>query len=89
MRMLQIPLNDKEYAFLKKQAQIRVVSTRKYAYSLLFKRLRRDIELTDGQIAEIKQIIKNNDNTSIGGLARIYGVSRYKIKKIEKDNTNR
>ena len=82
MRMLQIPLNDKEYAFLKKQAQSKGTSTRKYAYTLLFKRLDRNVELTDGQITEIRQIIKNNDKVSIGSIARLYGVSRYKIKKV-------
>ena len=82
MRMLQIPLNDKEYAFLKKQAQSKGASTRKYAYALLFKRLDRNVELTAEQIAEIKQIIKNNDKISIGSLARLYGVSRYRIKHI-------
>ena len=87
--MLQIPLNDKEYAFLKKQAKNKEISTRRYAYSLLFKRLSRNVELTGEQVAEIKQIIKNSDNTSIGSLARLYGVSRYRIKKIEKENTNR
>ena len=80
--MLQIPLNDKEYAFLKKQAHSRGESARKYAYALLLKRLNRDAELTNEHIAEIKQIIKNSDRTSIGSLARIYGVSRYRIKKI-------
>ena len=80
--MLQIPLNDKEYAFLKKQAQSKGTSTRKYAYTLLFKRLDRNVELTAEQIAEIKQIIKNNDKISIGSLARLYGVSRYRIKRI-------
>ena len=82
MRMLQIPLNDKEYAFLKKQAQSKGTSTRKYAYTLLFKRLDRNVELTDEQIAEIRQIIKNKDNISMGNIAKQYGVSRYKIKKL-------
>lgn len=84
MRMLQIPLNDAEYAFLKKQAQNKGTSTRKYAYTLLLNRLNRNVELTDEQIAEIKQIIKNNDKVSIGSLARVYGVSRYKIKQMVK-----
>jgi DNA-directed RNA polymerase sigma subunit (sigma70/sigma32) len=87
--MLQIPLSDKEYAFLKKQAHSKGEPARKYAYSLLFKRLSRNVELTGEQVAEIKQIMKNSDNTSVGSLARIYGVSRYRIKKIEKENANR
>lgn len=83
MRMLQMPLSDNEYALLKKQAQSKGKSARKYAYTLLFKRLNRNVEISAEQIAEIKQILKNSDNTSIGSLARLYGVSRYKIKKIK------
>ena len=78
MPMLQIYLDDKEYAKLKAEARKHELSARKFASKLLFRRM--NAELTNDMMAEIRAVYTSNKSKAF--IMKEYGISRYKLNRI-------
>ena len=78
MPMLQIYLDDKEYAKLKAEAKKHGLSARKFASKLLFRRM--NAELTNDVMAEIRAVYVGNRSKAF--IMKEYGISRYKLNRI-------
>ena len=78
MPMLQIYLDDKEYAKLKSEARKHELSARKFASKLLFRRM--NAELTKDTMAEIRAVYYLHRSKAY--IMKEYGISRYRLNKI-------